>query len=67
MFFFSQDCHDTMLEVERMKELNMKALIIQKVLRGHKYRYGTKSCNIIIIIIFSSYDLPLHVCMIHGL
>ncbi|KAM9357798.1 unconventional myosin-VIIb [Symphorus nematophorus] len=35
---FFKDRHDTMLEVERMKELNMKALIIQKVLRGYKYR-----------------------------
>lgn len=33
-----------MLEVDRMKELNVKALIIQKVLRCYKYRYGTKSC-----------------------
>ncbi|XP_051232589.1 unconventional myosin-VIIa [Dicentrarchus labrax] len=35
---FLKDCHDTMLEVERMKELNAKALTIQKVLRGYKYR-----------------------------
>uniref|UniRef100_A0A3B4VH14 Unconventional myosin-VIIa-like n=1 Tax=Seriola dumerili TaxID=41447 RepID=A0A3B4VH14_SERDU len=35
---FLKDIHDTMLELERMKELNMKALLIQKVLRGHKYR-----------------------------
>ncbi|XP_068175182.1 unconventional myosin-VIIa [Antennarius striatus] len=35
---FLKDCHDTMLEVERMKELNVKALLIQKVLRGYKYR-----------------------------
>lgn len=34
-----------MLELERMKELNKKALLIQKVLRGYKYRYGTKSCK----------------------
>lgn len=38
LMFFSQDCHDTTLEVERMKELNVKAFIIQKVLRGYKYR-----------------------------
>ncbi|KAM9761609.1 unconventional myosin-VIIb [Menidia menidia] len=35
---FLKDFHDTMLEVERMKELNKKALLIQKVLRGYKYR-----------------------------
>ncbi|XP_068447337.1 unconventional myosin-VIIb [Clinocottus analis] len=35
---FLKDFHDTMLEVERMKELNEKALLIQKVLRGFKYR-----------------------------
>nr|XP_046248311.1 unconventional myosin-VIIa [Scatophagus argus] len=35
---FLKDCHDTTLEVERMKELNVKALIIQKVLRGYKHR-----------------------------
>ncbi|XP_068599325.1 unconventional myosin-VIIb [Brachionichthys hirsutus] len=35
---FLKDYHDTMLEMERMKELNVKALIIQKVLRGYKYR-----------------------------
>uniref|UniRef100_A0A8K9Y533 Myosin VIIBa n=1 Tax=Oncorhynchus mykiss TaxID=8022 RepID=A0A8K9Y533_ONCMY len=32
------DFHDTMLELERMKELNEKALLIQRVLRGYKYR-----------------------------
>uniref|UniRef100_A0A8D3DLE7 Myosin VIIBa n=1 Tax=Scophthalmus maximus TaxID=52904 RepID=A0A8D3DLE7_SCOMX len=37
---FLKDFHDTMLEVERMKELNEKALLIQKVLRGYKYRKG---------------------------
>lgn len=36
---FLQDLHDTKLELERMKELNAKALLIQKVLRGYKYRY----------------------------
>uniref|UniRef100_A0A8C9XWS2 Myosin VIIBa n=1 Tax=Sander lucioperca TaxID=283035 RepID=A0A8C9XWS2_SANLU len=36
---FLKDFHDTMLEVERMKELHEKALLIQKVLRGYKYRY----------------------------
>uniref|UniRef100_A0A3Q4HB86 Unconventional myosin-VIIa-like n=1 Tax=Neolamprologus brichardi TaxID=32507 RepID=A0A3Q4HB86_NEOBR len=35
---FFQDHHDTMLEVERIKQLNVKALLIQKVLRGYKYR-----------------------------
>ncbi|XP_062306688.1 unconventional myosin-VIIa [Osmerus eperlanus] len=35
---FLKDFHDTMLEVERMKELNKKALLIQKVLRGYKFR-----------------------------
>ncbi|KAM9797750.1 unconventional myosin-VIIb [Syngnathus typhle] len=35
---FLKEFHDTMLEVERMKELNVKALLIQKVLRGYKYR-----------------------------
>uniref|UniRef100_I3KT62 Si:ch73-194h10.2 n=1 Tax=Oreochromis niloticus TaxID=8128 RepID=I3KT62_ORENI len=35
---FFQDHHDTMLEVERIKQLNLKALLIQKVLRGYKYR-----------------------------
>uniref|UniRef100_UPI0037E7D6D8 unconventional myosin-VIIb n=1 Tax=Semicossyphus pulcher TaxID=241346 RepID=UPI0037E7D6D8 len=35
---FLKDFHDTMLELERMKELNEKALLIQKVLRGYKYR-----------------------------
>uniref|UniRef100_A0AAZ3QDY7 Uncharacterized protein n=1 Tax=Oncorhynchus tshawytscha TaxID=74940 RepID=A0AAZ3QDY7_ONCTS len=33
-----KDFHDTMLELERMKELNEKALLIQRVLRGYKYR-----------------------------
>uniref|UniRef100_A0A3Q3K2W2 Uncharacterized protein n=1 Tax=Monopterus albus TaxID=43700 RepID=A0A3Q3K2W2_MONAL len=35
---FLKDFHDTMLEVERIKELHQKALLIQKVLRGYKYR-----------------------------
>ncbi|XP_070765301.1 unconventional myosin-VIIb [Enoplosus armatus] len=35
---FLKDFHDTMLELERMKALNGKALLIQKVLRGYKYR-----------------------------
>ncbi|XP_019936002.2 unconventional myosin-VIIa [Paralichthys olivaceus] len=35
---FLKDIHDTMLELERMKKLNDKALLIQKVLRGFKYR-----------------------------
>jgi len=29
-----------MLELERMKRLNEKALLIQRVLRGFKYRSG---------------------------
>lgn len=49
---FSQDCHDTMLEVERMKELNAKALLIQKVMRGYKYRYGTHSFTSICLFIY---------------
>ncbi|KAK0137915.1 Unconventional myosin-VIIa [Merluccius polli] len=35
---FLKDFHDTMLELERMKKLNQKALLIQRVLRGYKYR-----------------------------
>ncbi|XP_011472695.1 unconventional myosin-VIIb [Oryzias latipes] len=35
---FLKDIHDTKLEVERMIELNTKALLIQRVLRGYKYR-----------------------------
>uniref|UniRef100_A0A3Q1FFD4 Unconventional myosin-VIIb-like n=1 Tax=Acanthochromis polyacanthus TaxID=80966 RepID=A0A3Q1FFD4_9TELE len=35
---FLKDFHDTMLEVERIKELNHKALLIQKVMRGFKFR-----------------------------
>ncbi|XP_055364625.1 unconventional myosin-VIIa isoform X2 [Betta splendens] len=35
---FLKDFHDTTLELERMKALNTKAVLIQKVLRGHKYR-----------------------------
>lgn len=40
--FFPQDFHDTMLETERLKELYRKALIIQRVMKGFKYRYETK-------------------------
>lgn len=40
--FFSQDFHDTFLEMERLKELNRKARIIQRVMRGFKHRYRTK-------------------------
>ena len=36
----SKDFHDMMLELERMKKLNVKALLIQRVLRGYKYRSG---------------------------
>lgn len=32
-----------MLELERMKQLNIKALVIQRVMRGYKYRYDTKT------------------------
>ncbi|KAM3850264.1 unconventional myosin-VIIb [Diretmus argenteus] len=35
---FLKDFHDTMLELERMKELNLKALLIQRVLKGHRHR-----------------------------
>ncbi|KAJ3600120.1 hypothetical protein NHX12_034070, partial [Muraenolepis orangiensis] len=35
---FLKDFHDTMLELERMKKLNEKALLIQRVLRGYKNR-----------------------------
>ncbi|XP_034036571.1 unconventional myosin-VIIb [Thalassophryne amazonica] len=35
---FLKDFHDTMLELERMKSLNAKALLIQKVMKGYKYR-----------------------------
>ncbi|KAM6939036.1 unconventional myosin-VIIb [Lycodopsis pacificus] len=35
---FLKDFHDTMLELERMQQLNEKALLIQKVLRGYRYR-----------------------------
>ncbi|KAM6921827.1 unconventional myosin-VIIb [Xenentodon cancila] len=35
---FLKDFHDTMLELERMTELNTKALLIQKVMRGYKFR-----------------------------
>lgn len=50
MFFF-QDFHDTMLEMERLKELNRKALIIQRVMRGFKHRYLTKTTHIFVSII----------------
>lgn len=43
-----QDRHDTMLELERMKQLDVKALIIQRVLRGYKYRYDTKSVTFLV-------------------
>ncbi|KAJ0065199.1 hypothetical protein NL108_006548 [Boleophthalmus pectinirostris] len=35
---FLKDFHDTMLELKRMDSLHIKALLIQKVLRGFKYR-----------------------------
>ncbi|CAM4624535.1 unnamed protein product [Leuciscus chuanchicus] len=35
---FLKDFHDTVLELARDKALNDKALLIQKVLRGYKYR-----------------------------
>lgn len=35
---FLKDFHDTMLEMERLKELHKKALIIQRVMKGFKYR-----------------------------
>uniref|UniRef100_A0AAY4EUX2 Uncharacterized protein n=1 Tax=Denticeps clupeoides TaxID=299321 RepID=A0AAY4EUX2_9TELE len=37
---FLKDYHDTFLELEREAALNVKALIIQRVLRGYKYRRG---------------------------
>nr|XP_055069781.1 LOW QUALITY PROTEIN: unconventional myosin-VIIa [Misgurnus anguillicaudatus] len=37
---FLKDYHDTFLEMERDNALNRKALLIQKVLRGYKYRKG---------------------------
>ncbi|TRY58652.1 hypothetical protein DNTS_024794 [Danionella cerebrum] len=35
---FLKDFHDTVLELARDKALNIKALLIQKVLRGYKHR-----------------------------
>uniref|UniRef100_A0A3Q1IFF7 Uncharacterized protein n=1 Tax=Anabas testudineus TaxID=64144 RepID=A0A3Q1IFF7_ANATE len=35
---FLKDFHDTVLELERIKALHEKALLIQKVLRGYRYR-----------------------------
>ncbi|KAL1023382.1 hypothetical protein UPYG_G00040140 [Umbra pygmaea] len=35
---FLKDYHDTFLELERMKELTNKALVIQRVMRGYKHR-----------------------------
>ncbi|XP_056133744.1 unconventional myosin-VIIa [Lampris incognitus] len=35
---FLKDIHDTILELERIKELNKKALLLQRVLRGYRYR-----------------------------
>ncbi|XP_063748289.1 unconventional myosin-VIIa [Eleginops maclovinus] len=48
---FLKDFHDTTLEVERMKELNEKALLIQKVLRGYRYRkaYLRKKASALVI------------------
>ncbi|XP_029285210.1 unconventional myosin-VIIb [Cottoperca gobio] len=48
---FLKDFHDTTLELERMKELNEKALLIQKVLRGYKYRrqYLRKKAGALVI------------------
>ena len=61
---FLQDFHDTMLELERMKELNTKALLIQKVLRGYKYRFETK-CSRHLAFVFSC-ELLLYLFMIHA-
>uniref|UniRef100_A0A3Q2Y1Q6 Unconventional myosin-VIIa-like n=1 Tax=Hippocampus comes TaxID=109280 RepID=A0A3Q2Y1Q6_HIPCM len=47
---FLKDFHDTMLEVERMKELNAKALLIQKVLRGYKYKQFLKKKGAALVI-----------------
>lgn len=38
-----------MLELERMKQLDVKALTIQRVLRGYKYRYDTNSVAFLFI------------------
>uniref|UniRef100_A0A3P8UQH7 Si:ch73-194h10.2 n=1 Tax=Cynoglossus semilaevis TaxID=244447 RepID=A0A3P8UQH7_CYNSE len=35
---FLKDFHDTMLELERMKKLNEKTLLIQRVMRGFRYK-----------------------------
>lgn len=55
-----------MLELERMKELNEKALLIQKVLRGYRYRFGEKKLGNDIYI-FCLCDLHPHVCMTRSL
>ncbi|XP_070816887.1 unconventional myosin-VIIa [Chaetodon trifascialis] len=48
---FLKDYHDSMLEVERMKELNAKALMIQKVIRCYKYRkqFLKKKAGVLVI------------------
>lgn len=38
LFLDTQDFHDTQLELARDNALHYKALIIQRVLRGYKYR-----------------------------
>uniref|UniRef100_A0A3P9LF06 Si:ch73-194h10.2 n=1 Tax=Oryzias latipes TaxID=8090 RepID=A0A3P9LF06_ORYLA len=47
---FLKDIHDTKLEVERMIELNTKALLIQRVLRGYKYREFLKKRSAAIVL-----------------
>lgn len=38
-----------MLELERMKQLDLKALIIQRVLRGYKHRYNAKRVSALLM------------------
>uniref|UniRef100_A0A3B4GVU8 Unconventional myosin-VIIa-like n=1 Tax=Pundamilia nyererei TaxID=303518 RepID=A0A3B4GVU8_9CICH len=47
---FLKDHHDTMLEVERIKQLNVKALLIQKVLRGYRYKEFLRKRSAAIVI-----------------
>lgn len=57
--FSSQDFHDTMLEMERLKELNRKALIIQRVMKGFKYRYCTTNLHMFLFHPKSDHDVTL--------
>lgn len=40
-----------MLELERMKRLNAKARIIQRVLRGYRYRYHSKALHFLFSVV----------------